>query len=723
MIRKYLAVLLCLLIAVTFIPVTAFAAGEGTPDDPAALDNAAIAEDFARSLADEERDDPVDEQEYLNLVADAIEHAGDPADFASWATSELFREALGLDDGDKTAEIMKSLDALMANVEALTAQVQQLNDNVIKSDIARDLNAFFTLDWDDHLKLYYTTLRGIDQNQKLTEQERYDRRMQALVFDFTDNDSGKPAGGLCSLDSRTNTLGHYLTDGLEVVYQKDKANLMDMYHYFCRLNYHWEHQAYDDWISFQNAAFGMYLNAAFIDRLSLNARIQALDKIGQPHDTLDSQLAELKKTINTVKEIYVKRKITKRPDSVRYYWHPGNEKLLYSEAHQQKVPWEENHQKYGITSLNYLEGIEWHVHHGMTDQYIIDGPKYSFWRPFTSYTRSEGDGGGYVKCPTAEWFKQVYKDYNMSMSLYDIFFSVDEGKLWAPTGAKDSWNFVVDPDNNNPMSYYDGGTWHEDQVVTPVIDSKAELSKDARNGKGKDIYWYHYWSSEVCPAIVKADYNYIGIGIVDGFLTNEDDEIGGAVIKASAEKPSLKAVATKKGTTLTWAKAVKASSYEVYQKKEGAADFKKIKTITDPAKNSLKIPKKKLKKKAGYIYYVKILSQDLNGDSVEMDSWEVLVYPVKGKYTNVKKISLASDIGTSLTMTAGETKNLGAKVTKVKKSRKLPKAFPPIRYASADDSIVSVDENGQITAKAGGSCFIYAYGTNGVSQSVEVIVE
>ena len=49
MMRKYLAVLLCVLIAVTFIPVTAFAAGEGTPDEPAALDNAAIAENFAQT--------------------------------------------------------------------------------------------------------------------------------------------------------------------------------------------------------------------------------------------------------------------------------------------------------------------------------------------------------------------------------------------------------------------------------------------------------------------------------------------------------------------------------------------------------------------------------------------------------------------------------------------------------------------------------------------------
>ena len=70
MMRKYLAVLLCVLIAVTFIPVTAFAAGEGTPDEPAALDNAAIAENFAQTLVGEERNDPSDEQEYLNLIAD-----------------------------------------------------------------------------------------------------------------------------------------------------------------------------------------------------------------------------------------------------------------------------------------------------------------------------------------------------------------------------------------------------------------------------------------------------------------------------------------------------------------------------------------------------------------------------------------------------------------------------------------------------------------------------
>ena len=275
---------------------------------------------------------------------------------------------------------------------------------------------------------------------------------------------------------------------------------------------------------------------------------------------------------------------------------------------------------------------------------------------------------------------------------------------------------------NNSMTFYDNGTYKASWNGTNDFLARVgfKYNEDKSYSDLGPIDAYFNWSKQGSAG----GYNYIGIGLVDEFLVAEDDVHGkGTVTKTPAQMVALNAVATKKGTTLTWTKAAKASSYEVYQKKEGAASFKKIKTISDPEKNSLKIAKKKLKKKAGYVYYVKVLGQDLNGEPVEMDSWEALVFPADGKYTNVKKLSLTADVGASFTMASGETKGLDAKVTKVKKSKKLPKTYAPIRYSSSDESIATVDENGQVTAKAGGSCFIYAFGTNGVFQSVGVTVK
>ena len=508
MIRKYLAVMLCLMIAAAFAPGPAFAAAKGAPDEGQALDNAAIAAEFQLSLGEINRDDPVDEQEYMNLIAKAIEHAADPKDFAAWAGSELFRRALGLGDGDKTEEIMKSLDALTDQISVVSSQVQQVNDNVIKSDISRELNKFFTQDWDDHLKLYYNTLRGIDKNTKLTDQERYDHRMQALLFDFTDNTTQEVSGAICGLDDKTNILGHYLTDGLAVAYQSDKANLMDMYHYFCKLNHPWENQSYDDWIGFQNAVFGMYMNAAFIDRLSLNARIQALEKAGKSHDTLDQQLDSLKATIKEVNEIYVERKVTKRPDNERYYQYPGHEKLLYTKAKQQKIP-EEPDKNIGVNEygIKKLQGIRWeYTPFGIQ----VAGPKLEFWRTFISYNLDEG---GTTLCPTAEWFQQVYKDYGSNTSLFDIFFSENEGNFTKPAGADSSWEFMVDPDRNHPMSYYDGRIWRADQVVTPAMMCNGKLDLGAINEKGVAFYTYHYNSNGINEDVAKAGQPFIGIGI------------------------------------------------------------------------------------------------------------------------------------------------------------------------------------------------------------------
>lgn len=506
---KRIGTILISCLVMLMLPLQVFA--EQPVSDVPQSESQQIAAEFKQSLGEINRDDPAKEQEYMNTIAEGIEHMSDPAEFAAWAAAGLFKQIFGIDENDQSDNILHSLDALMDQITAIQAQMQKVDDHVIKSEIATELNTYFRDNfWDDSIQNYYNTLRGIEQKTDLTDQERYNKRMQALIFDFTGNMTGEVYGGLCDLDLKTNVLGNYMTQGLSVAYQSEKANLLDMYHYFCKLSYHWEHNAYNDWITFQNEAFSMYMMAATIDRLSLQARIQKLKDEKKEADTLETQLASIKDTMEKVGTIFEDRQVTIRPDNVRYYQYPGHEMLLYTKAKQQIVP-EEPNKDIGLTigNLPKLKGIQTKKY--PDGHYEIVGPNYDFWRSFISYNKDEG---GYAYCPTAEWFQQVHQDYGGNTSLFDIFFSENEGKFTKPQGANANWEFMIDPNKNHPMSYYDGDIWRADQIVTPLMMSNGKLDLSFRNDKGVAFYTYHFYSNEINEDVVKAGQPFIGIGIV-----------------------------------------------------------------------------------------------------------------------------------------------------------------------------------------------------------------
>ena len=574
-------------------------------------------------------------------------------------------------------------------------------------------------------RIAYSVLQDIDQS-KDSEAVKEQKRIDELAYKMLDRKEVRDSF-IKGYDDVALDMGDDLVKGFMVTYSDNNDNVFGLYHKWCTYKYHWEHQAYEDWITFRNAVYSQYIAVASVERLSLLARIKVLKEKNEDHSNLDKTLAGLNAQIDEVNKKFNDKKdswagiVQKRPDNQRYYWTPDNEKLLYTEAHQQKVPVEKDNDKYGaddmgktITDKSKIRGV---VYKG----WLKFNPVYDFWRPFTSYARSKSDGGGIVKCPTVEWYQQVYKDYGKKVDLYTIFFDKNEGNMKAPKGSGSGWKFVCDPATGHEMKYYWGSIIHEDQIVTPVVRSDSTEIKDARDGLGTDIYWYHNSSSEISPGIVKKGSPYIGIGVVNGYLNNGEMSLIGKTITVS-EKIQLKAKATKNGFNLSWTKAEKADKYTVYQKMAGKKTFKKIRTISNPDRNKLFISKSKLKNKKGYVYYVKATGK-AQGKTITKTSWKVVVYPANGKYTNVKSLTLKKGIKSTMTLKKGKTRTLGAKVKKVNASKKLPPKFKAIRYLSTNKKIATVSASGRITAKDPGVCHVYAYGTNGIAKKVRVTVK
>lgn len=197
---------------------------------------------------------------------------------------------------------------------------------------------------------------------------------------------------------------------------------------------------------------------------------------------------------------------------------------------------------------------------------------------------------------------------------------------------------------------------------------------------------------------------------------------------AKAVLSASKAVTVKKNkVSLTWNKVKDADGYDVF----AAPCTKKIskKNIVKSVKGSKvsatikKISGKKIKSNG--TYKIKVRAYKLvNGKKKYITS--TLTYHIAGsknkKYTNAKKINVSS---TKVSLKVNGSKKVTAKVVKQDKKKKLlsRKHGKRIRYISTDKTVAAVSSKGKITAKAKGTCYVYAVALNGVQKKIKVTVK
>jgi hypothetical protein len=178
----------------------------------------------------------------------------------------------------------------------------------------------------------------------------------------------------------------------------------------------------------------------------------------------------------------------------------------------------------------------------------------------------------------------------------------------------------------------------------------------------------------------------------------------------------------KNSLILTWNKVNGAKGYDIFFTKCGKNSLKKIRTIK--GNKTFKWTKRNLKTKKAYKAFIKAYIMK-NGKKTYVRKSPMIHAYTSGstkKFTNAKSVIVKK---TSVSLKAGKKYKIKARVTKLRKGKKLMPAVhaPKLRYISSNKKIATVSKSGKITAKAKGSCKVYVIAVNGAKRTVKVIVE
>ena len=255
----------------------------------------------------------------------------------------------------------------------------------------------------------------------------------------------------------------------------------------------------------------------------------------------------------------------------------------------------------------------------------------------------------------------------------------------------------------------------EEQNVEEVIYDDEEYEED-------DWYDYSDFAFEEEEEVTFSDDNaedmQINYEVVDDYTQpNGTIYVSNAIALDDSSTFFLKANLvenTKKQTayvTLTWQKVKGAEYYEVYRMtSKGGKYLYKVITFNEK-KNTYKV--KDLEWGMGYGYAIKAVRG--NGRFKKSRTSNIVRFAVGSeKYTNVKKIKAKNK-----KIMLGETCNVEPVLTFQYKNKKL---LDKLTYYSADKNIVTVSEDGTITAKAKGKTKIYILAINGIRKTINVTV-
>ena len=177
----------------------------------------------------------------------------------------------------------------------------------------------------------------------------------------------------------------------------------------------------------------------------------------------------------------------------------------------------------------------------------------------------------------------------------------------------------------------------------------------------------------------------------------------------------LTAKPDKNTQTLTYKKVANVDGYLIYGGKCG----KKMTKLEEVSANTTSYTVRNLKKGTYYKYQVKAYRM-IDGEQVIIMSSKVIHSITESKtYSDPIKVTSNTE---SVRLATGRSKTVGCKVV-LPKGGKLKEHTALIRYESSNKAIATVNSMGKITAKAKGSCYVYAYAQNGVYQKIKVTVD
>ena len=180
------------------------------------------------------------------------------------------------------------------------------------------------------------------------------------------------------------------------------------------------------------------------------------------------------------------------------------------------------------------------------------------------------------------------------------------------------------------------------------------------------------------------------------------------------------------GLKITWSKMPDAGGYDIFLSRcdYGKETYTPKKIMTIKGNKTFSWTKKDLKKKRAHKAVVKAWVMK-NGKKQYIRTSSMVHAYTSGStrlYTNSKSVTVKK---TSISLTAGKSSKISAKVIKLRKLKMLmPESHTPkLRYFSSNKKIATVTQKGKVTAESTGSCNIYVLAANGARKTVNVTVK
>lgn len=445
----------------------------------------------------------------------------------NYTVGTLFDMMVGKEDPNQ--QVIDQLDNIQNSITQLSRQNEQLKELVEQKSLWSQITSF--LDWEDDVMnsfvTYYNTLRNIDERLAagtITENQAAEERKEILCISLGD---AQYMGSISTFDKEVIKFANYLRD--EKQYDVNASgNLFDVHQEAMRYKYYWEHQAAEEMTVFREGALTTFMTMALVDRMSLMARIEKLEENGSPTGVLKNRLTEVNQAILDVANLK-NATVQERPADERYYWKKGHEMLL-KVAVQKTLPKENTKKGLNDVEQNHptstsIQGLTytWRSYNAGSKK-IKEFQIYKpFWKSFTNYSNS-------VQTISYDQLKTIYDDYGGKKTLYEIFFSEDEGAMPKIEGADPNWTFLIQADNDHPM-FYQRNTWKADRVYMYGM-TMSKITEKFPDASAIILAYYHSGHTDMS----KNQNHYISIGYVNNSNADEvEDEIYTAVEDNIAE--------------------------------------------------------------------------------------------------------------------------------------------------------------------------------------------
>lgn len=455
----------------------------------------------------------------VSMLEDSFSPEGAAKKAVSWASKQFVSKVLHIKTADQNFNetVLNKLNGLMEGQTKLQESMDRLSDQLTCEQLGKYLDEFQKLIESGNATDIYEALLSIDKDEideVCTSAQAASSRIQTLTFNLglTKETMGRAD---IDIDNYTKQLYLALTRKMKVAYQdgvKREDNIFEINYQYLKRKYHWENQAYEEWIAFQNQALGTFSIAVTIDRYSLLARIEKINEYNKtlpkdeqiPKNLINTRLEKLDEYVKEIKTLKDSWEVTERTTE-RYYWTPGHEMLFFKAPNTQDIPQENKNAGVGNrNALNNAKGL-WHNIHN-------PAVKYNFWRPFIRYE------GGNSQLETVlvnyDQLYTIFKDYGGKKSLYDIFFSDDEGHFDNPNKADKNCTFVIDEQKSvkTGKSYpltFEPFLFKADQVYCYGVNN-SKISKEKLPSPDK-IHLCYYHRASADP---KTGKNCVGLGVI-----------------------------------------------------------------------------------------------------------------------------------------------------------------------------------------------------------------